>query len=871
MTQQEQPNAAWARYYVAQGWAIIPIHVLINGQCSCMRGPQICEVGKDAGKHPVQAGWNTAASWVRSEAGVLRHWGDPRGIPYSIGLVCGEASGVWLLDVDPRNGGFESLERLEAEWGESLPGTRVAKTGGGGRHFYFKLPDGVKYKKGPLHKDYPGLDVQANGSQSVLPPSTHASGNRYEWITPPAQEIVEAPKALTDMIVGDRGHAGAGMGGVGIDLSKLMVAGVPEGARNDTVYKVTCSFARKLGVASDLEKQLVVGAVESFNREFVRPPLETDELRKIAGSAITFILANPGGMALDPGVESWLASQRGDVAAAVAVAVTQPGVTPLPVPPAVLGPDAQANTAAASSPASASGGGAAGSNPGSGGGGAGGGGGPVGPVPGPNAFGPGGLPPDNDSLGPDGTPGMRTFSDNGNARRLIDYFEDEVRFTPETGWYHWSNPTWRSDVKGLHALGLARELPVRVVSEVANWPAGMAPQDDILKHANLTRSAGSLKKCVDLAQSDARTIVGINVWDSDADLVGVANGVVDLRSGNLIPPRRDQYITKRTACEYRPGARDTRLSIWLDQATGGDKELQALLQRWAGYCLTAETREEKFVMLYGPAGTGKSTFLELIKAVSGDYGLALSAENIMSSGKGAAGGADMYFIAEIVGKRVIIVSELPEGEMMKEDAVKRLTGADTMIGRPIGGSPIQFKSKAKLMVGTNNRPRVKDSAMWRRVMLVPFLHVPQVLDSSLKPYLLDPQGGLPAFMAWAVEGAVQWFSMGLGKCAIVEEATAEYKAAEDELGIFLGEEMRRGDGLEVSMADIYTAYKLWLEDRGQQNAGPINKLVRALGDRGVDVDGTGRRAKVLGWTMVPRAVPAAGSSNWAGLVGRAGM
>ena len=391
----EQPNAAWARYYIAQGWKVIPIHVLINGWCSCGKRP--CgdtgdpgtdghkPAGKNAGKHPVQTGWSTPSAWVTSEAAVQRTWGDPRGIPYSIGLVCGTPSGVWILDVDPRNGGFDSLERLEAE-NETLPGTRVAETGGGGRHFFFTVPEGKKLKKGALHKDYPGLDVQTDGSQSVLAPSAHASGNRYSWLSAPDAAVATAPAWLLDMIEGDRGHAGAGLGGAALDIPKLMASGIPEGERNNTVHKVACRFARKLGTGSDLELQLVVGAVESFNREFVKPPIEPDELMKITKSAIDFIRANPGVDDLPAGVQQWLDAQQAGTAGQGVVAppvvpeqptAPKPTLDDLPTPPPALGAGAAASVAAAQAGGAQTGsgtvaGGSAGTPAGGAGGGAGG-------------------------------------------------------------------------------------------------------------------------------------------------------------------------------------------------------------------------------------------------------------------------------------------------------------------------------------------------------------------------------------------------------------------------------------------------------------------------------------------------------------------
>lgn len=835
----------WARFYVTRRqWKLIPIHVTINGQCSCGKFPcgdvkdPAAPWGTNAGKHPVQSNWNTPHLAVQSVADVLRWWpGTPSAMPYSVGLLCGTPSGVVILDVDPRNGGLDSLEELELNIGP-LPYTLKAISGSGGFHFYFNVPAGIRIKKGPLHKDLPGLDFQSDGSQTLLPPSSHASGNHYKWADgmSGAEPIADLPDDLLRLAMERKG--GGGASGDKLDYTKIQADGIPDGKRNDTLYKIAVSQWRKNGTDDADAARVAVATVKAYNAEFCKPPLDGDEVQLILDSAYSFVKDNPDITALTPEQQAWVERQRG----------LNTGTSGDDRVPADAGGAAASGDASSASPAVDAGQG---------------GDGPADPDDPGDADGPD-LPDDQDSLGDAQDGDFRTLTENGNARRLVDYNHSRIRYTPAFGWYDWTGTYWAPDDEALKVTELARHLPVNIVSEIPRWPQQL--QTDVAQWSVQSRQQGRIKKAVALANSDPRIIVPARIWDADSHLLGVRNGVIDLRTGLLIPPNREQYITKRTAIEYIQGRRDTRWEIFLDQVTEGDKELQAWLRRVIGYTLTGSTIEEKFFLIYGPPGSGKSTILEVVKALLGDYGLTLLAENIMANRGGGSSAADMYFNAEIQGRRMVAVSELPEAQMMKEDAVKRLTGADTMMGRKIAQQPVQFTSNAKLWVATNHRPRVGDQGIWRRMRAIPFLYQPTVLDKTLKPYLMDPMGGLPGVMSWAVEGAVEWYATGtLGTAAKVDEATSEYRQAEDEMGQFLAEETRKSDGGSVVLGELFGIYRQWMTDRGIENAGNIGKFQRSLVDRGLDVDGSGRRALVQGVAIVPRAVET--STSGGGLAG----
>lgn len=193
-------RASGAAALAARDWAVVPAHTVSDGRCSC--GRVDCPA---PGKHP-RVRWERfqrsrpATSQV---AAWWRRWPDA-----NVAVVTGTVSGVLVLDVDPRHAGDETLARLEEGWG-ALPRTVETRTGGGGRHLWFRLD--APLPSGPLA---PGLDFRADGGLVVVPPSTHVSGASYEWARgrgPDECEVSDAPAWLLALAhgAGIPSHAGA--------------------------------------------------------------------------------------------------------------------------------------------------------------------------------------------------------------------------------------------------------------------------------------------------------------------------------------------------------------------------------------------------------------------------------------------------------------------------------------------------------------------------------------------------------------------------------------------------------------------------------------------------------------------------------------
>ena len=253
-----QHTLDYALRYVKKNVPVFPVHYADNGKCSC--GDVSC---KNVGKHPAVPGESTGGyKHATIEESQVKRWfgekGSRRG--FNIGASC-EDSGYICLDVDPKNGGLESLEQLIRD-NEPLPDTWVEETGedsegNRGQHYWFLIPPGKQYKKRKALGGYPGIDLLANG-YAIVAPSLHASGVRYETLTS-LDDVVQAPAwvlALTEEVEPEEVLLGGGASeptGIrpGRDVRKfLRHGGIPPGAQR----AMACKAARALwGIWVDLE------------------------------------------------------------------------------------------------------------------------------------------------------------------------------------------------------------------------------------------------------------------------------------------------------------------------------------------------------------------------------------------------------------------------------------------------------------------------------------------------------------------------------------------------------------------------------------------------------------------------------------------
>ena len=345
--------------------------------------------------------------------------------------------------------------------------------------------------------------------------------------------------------------------------------------------------------------------------------------------------------------------------------------------------------------------------------------------------------------------GDNSFTEDGVALAFTAQHIGDLRYCHHAQhWFVWTGAVWRREESRLAfdwARGVCRE---------------MALQAKEKHQPNISKAAfcGAVER---FAQADRCFAVTQETWDRSPWLLGTPGGTVDLKTGTVKPAELDHYITKQTLCTPAPAG--TPHPIWtafLQAATGGDKDLQAFLQRLSGYFLTGDVTEEMLAFLYGEGGTGKGTFLGTIVAIMHDYAVSVPIEVFTANSRLNL----EYYRAQMVGARLVTASETEQGATWAESQIKEMTGNEAPLsGRHPYGKPFTFRPQFKICLVGNHAPRLKGRslAMERRLRIAPFKHKPEKPDVGLKENLRNEY---PAILRWMIDGCNTWQKDRLGTC-----------------------------------------------------------------------------------------------------------
>lgn len=412
---------------------------------------------------------------------------------------------------------------------------------------------------------------------------------------------------------------------------------------------------------------------------------------------------------------------------------------------------------------------------------------------------------------------LYSFDDTGNAQRFVDLFGDKVRYCyTDKRWLWYDGRKWCTDmtgaVKRLADKAVACMSAELKVYEQTDADEGTDMAKAFEKHMKSSRSNKSKNAMLNEVMHHVPILP--SQLDRYKAALNTPGGVIDLKSGALAPHDPKNYFTKITAVEYSENADCPRWTAFLDDIFGGDKDLIRYVQKAVGYSLTGATSEQCAFFLYGTGRNGKSTFIDIIRDIFGDYAANIQPETIMArSNQSTAINSD---IARLKGARLVTSVEPNEGVRINEGLLKQLTGDDTVTARKLYGDEFEFKPEFKLWMATNHKPVIRgtDTGIWRRIHMIPFTCViPEgKVDRRLK-YKLSAE--LTGIFRWAVEGCLLWQKEGLKMPRAVLEEVREYRREMDVISAFVEDKCTVGKGLSVKSSQLFAAYLNWAEQNNE--------------------------------------------------------
>ena len=406
----------------------------------------------------------------------------------------------------------------------------------------------------------------------------------------------------------------------------------------------------------------------------------------------------------------------------------------------------------------------------------------------------------------------RGETDTDNAQRFANRFGTKVLYTPGHGWLVYDGKRWRHD-----DVGQVVELAKQTARLIAHESAHMQSDDARVarsKFAEQSLSKGSLDRMLELAKS--LLAVEDSRLDADPCLLNVENGTIDLKTGRREKHDSRDLLTKIAPVHADRSAKCPRFKKFLKRITGDDADFQAFIQKAVGYSLTGITTEQVLFFVYGKSGNnGKSTLVNLIRDMLGDYGLHTPTETLLVKQYDNAIPADL---ARLDGARMVTAIEANFNRHLDEARIKSMTGGEPITARFMRQNYFQFVPVLKLWLVANDRPRVRgtDEAFWRRVRGLPF--TVKIPEAERDPDLLTKlRAEWPGILAWAVRGCVKWRGEGLGEPNVVRSATKAWQQEMDHLKRFIAEMVDIAPGYKIAASQLFDRYEKWCGQHGEQS------------------------------------------------------
>lgn len=405
------------------------------------------------------------------------------------------------------------------------------------------------------------------------------------------------------------------------------------------------------------------------------------------------------------------------------------------------------------------------------------------------------------------------LTDYGNAVRLAKTNEGRLVYIHETKKFHCRDERehWRHEPG--KEMVLAKNAIRQLQQEVPKID-DLRTQDAVSKHAIKGQSSRALHDCVRLVKTEAEISRSVTQFDTDPWALAVPNGVLTLRDRIEFRPveASDQFL-KVAPIKYDPNA---ECPTWLSflELVQPNRVMRRYLQKLVGLTLVGSAAPEIIIFLYGVAGSGKSTFTNTFMRILGrDLAIKIPTSVLLMRNREGSPNE----LLPLLGARMAVASEVPEGRKFNEARLKDLASRDPLATRPLYAEQIQFEPSHTLWIYGNHLARVSgsDTGIERRMHLLPFDHripaekVDRFFDKKL-------EAELPGILNWGLDGCIAWQREGLRKPKRVRRATTGYLTEMDLIKQFIDQRIVDCPGEDERASAIYSVYREWAMGQGER-------------------------------------------------------
>ena len=378
--------------------------------------------------------------------------------------------------------------------------------------------------------------------------------------------------------------------------------------------------------------------------------------------------------------------------------------------------------------------------------------------------------------------GEMQFTDITNRDYFLKAFGSKIRYCLMWNKFLiWNGTCWEIDKKGKveeDCVDFVHHMyrGLRVITD-------LQLQKDFEKHLIKSESFRRIQALVGLLKMSKDIKVSDEELDTDNYLFNVNGITLNLKNGKGFPPEPTNLITKRSKFIYDKDAKCPTWDMFLLQIFNKDTDLIRFVQKAMGYSLSGDVREQCLFILWGTGANGKSTFLNVLQELFGDYACTTGTETFMK--KTSEQSNDL---ARLKGIRLVTTTEVEQGKALSESLIKQITGGDEITARFLYGEYFSFKPTFKIFMATNHKPKIRgaDNGIWRRIKMIPFtVTIPaEQRDKTLTEKLIVENSGI---LNWLIQGYALWRKEGLNEPEAIRDANEEYRMDMDTVGTFVND------------------------------------------------------------------------------------